>query len=85
MPTYDYHCGSCGSNFEVICKISEMDEPKTCRCGSHDTVRFIGGAPAMGDSVSLGVRRVDSGFKEVLQKIHSKTPGSKLAENSRYI
>jgi hypothetical protein len=24
----------------------------------------------------MGVKRIDNGFKEVLQKIHSKTPGS---------
>jgi hypothetical protein len=35
-------------------------------------------APALGDPVRLGVRKIDNGFKEVLQKIHSKTPGSAL-------
>jgi hypothetical protein len=39
---------------------------------------IISGAPMMMDPVRAGVRKVDNGFKEVLQKIHSRTPGSKL-------
>lgn len=86
MPTYDYECKGCGTKFDVICRIADMDVPKECpECHSNDTFRFIGGAPAFGDSVRLGITRPDQGFKEVLQKIHKNTPGSQLDKNSRYI
>lgn len=36
-------------------------------------------APSLGDPTKLtSTRKLDSGFKEVLQKIHEKTPGSEL-------
>jgi hypothetical protein len=35
-------------------------------------------APPLGDPVRLGIRKVDSGFKEVLQKIKRANPGSTL-------
>lgn len=36
------------------------------------------GAPAFADPVSIGVRKPDNGFKEVLQRIDTLTAGSQL-------
>jgi putative FmdB family regulatory protein len=85
MPTYDYRCKDCGNEFEVICKISEMDDKKVCpECSCEDTERFIGGAPSIGDPIRLGLRKVPDGFKDVLKKI-DKTPGSRLKSTSSFI
>ena len=42
------------------------------------------GMNALIDPVRLGIRRPDQGFKEVLQKIHEKTPGSQLNKTSSH-
>ena len=41
---------------------------------------LITGAPALGDSVRLGVTKPDGGFNEVLSKIHSNNYKSNLAD-----
>jgi putative FmdB family regulatory protein len=85
MPTYDYRCKDCTNEFEVVCKIAEMDLQRQCpECNSMETERFIGGAPAFGDPFRLGVKKLPSGFREVLKKI-DKTPGSRLKETSSFL
>lgn len=85
MPTYDKRC-ECGHEYTTICRIANMDEPTKCpECGSMFSERFLGGCPSMGDPQRLGVRRPDDGFKDVLRKIDSRTPGSVLKDNCRYI
>ena len=84
MPTYSYRC-KCGNEFDVLCKIAEMDDPKPCSaCGGTTNERFLSAAPSMGDSVRLGIRRPDAGFREVLSRIHEKTPGSTLNQNANF-
>lgn len=40
-------------------------------------------APTLGDPTKLtATKKVDGGFKEVLQKIHDRSPGSTLNETS---
>lgn len=40
-------------------------------------------SPSLGDPTKLtATRKMDSGFKEVLQKIHSRSPGSTLDQHS---
>ncbi len=46
-------------------------------CGSISLQLKIG-TPGVGDSVRLGVRTVDNGFREVLSKIHESQPKSNL-------
>ena len=46
---------------------------------------FISSAPPLMDPVAIGVRRTDQGFKEVLQGIHEKTPGSQLNKTTRQL
>lgn len=86
MPTYDYKCKDCNETFEVLCKIADMSLPRECKhCGSLNTERFLGGAPGLGDSVSLGMIKPPDGFRDVLKNIHDRTPGSTLKDNSRYL
>jgi hypothetical protein len=73
MPTYDFRNKETGYVFEKIMKIAEKEQYLLDNPNIEQT---IVSAPAFtGDHVVL---KKDSGFKEVLQKIHEKTPGSQL-------
>jgi putative FmdB family regulatory protein len=86
MPTYEYRCKDCETEFTKFCKISEREEQKECpECHSLNSEKYIGVAPSIGDAVRLGITKLDVGFKEVLQKIDRKTPGSKLKNNSKFL
>ena len=87
MPLYDYACKDCDETFEKTVKIAQMNDKQECpNCGSMDTEKFIGGAPALGDPIRLGIRKPDDGFKDVLRNIADRTPGgSSLRNNSSYI
>lgn len=75
MPTYDFRNKETGEVFEKHLKFAERDEYLK---NNPQIEPYFQAAPSLGDPVRLGVRRTDAGFKEVLQKIHSKTPGSQL-------
>lgn len=81
MPIYTYRCSSCGSEFDELHRIDDRNKPceNPCKeCGEHDTLSIKLQPVAMGDSVRLGIRSTDDGFKEVLSKV-SKTAGSNLS------
>lgn len=82
MPAYTYHCNNCSHDFEKILKIADRDLPIQEPCPSCNTEgqvhKTILGAPSLGDPVRLGIIKPDSGFKEVMQKIHAANPGSNL-------
>lgn len=75
MPTYDFRNKDTGEVFEKVMKIAEKEQYLK---DNPNLESYIGRAPGMADPVNLRVRKADNGFKEVLQKIHSKTPGSQL-------
>jgi hypothetical protein len=56
-------------------KISELDE---YRNQNPQLESLITGAPMLMDPMRAGVRKIDNGFKDVLQQIHARTPGSML-------
>lgn len=79
MPLYDFECTKCKTTFEVACKICEKDEPHPCPdCKSKKTQSVILTAPMIGDAFRMGINPKQKEFKEVLQKIHKRTPGSQL-------
>ncbi len=82
MPTYTYRCEKCSHDFESIRRIADMHLPTQQPCPSCQeqgtVIKTIVGAPAMGDAVRLGVRKVDNGFKEVLQRIGAANIHSNL-------
>lgn len=87
MPTYEYQCEKCEHYFTQYLSISRMKEPEgqPCpNCGEVAIKKVMFTAPALGDSVRLGIRRPDDGFKEVLQKVHAANPGSRINTDSRY-
>jgi hypothetical protein len=80
MPTYDFRDKTTGEVFERIMKIADKEQ---FLLDNPNIEQALLSAPAFtGDHVII---KKDSGFKEVLQKIHEKTPGSQLKHNSSQI
>jgi putative FmdB family regulatory protein len=71
MPLYDFKCSDCETVFDVLCKISERESQVCTSCGSKNYKAHHLGMAALGDPVRLGIRTVDSGFKEVLSRINA--------------
>ena len=82
MPLYDYSCSSCGKIFERQLTIARMDEPLEQECPNCGTSGFIN--KVIGSPKTIrDTPRLDNGFREVLSKIHERTPGSILKDNIR--
>lgn len=80
MPTYEFRNKETGEVTEVFMKMSAKDQ---YLLDNPHLEQVLTHAPAFtGDHVSI---KKDSGFKEVLQKIHEKTPGSQLNRISTQI
>lgn len=67
MPTYQYRCSACETEFTMRRKITEMDEPATCpECGQSGTRRQIsmfyatntGSSTAAASSPKTNVRHI---------------------------
>lgn len=78
MPTYVFRDKETGEQFEKIMKIAELDDFRK----DNPQLETVIHAPAFCDPVRVGARKMDTGFKEVLQRIHEKTPGSQLDKSS---
>lgn len=79
MPTYDFINTETGEVFEKLMKISERDQ--YLLDNPHIQPAFVS-APAIGDAVRLGVRKMDSGWKETLAKISERTVGGKALKGN---
>lgn len=82
MPLYDFRNKETGEVFEKMLSISAKEEYLK---ENPNIESVIVGTPPLIDPVRLGVRKTDQGFKEVLQRIHEKTPGSTLNQTARQI
>jgi len=79
MPTYVFRNKETGEQFEKIMKISELDNYRNENPQLETVIQSV----AFGDPTKLtSSRKFDTGFKEVLQRIHEKTPGSELNKSS---
>ena len=79
MPTYVFRNKETGEQFEQIMKISELDSFRA----ENPQLETVIQAVAFGDPTKMSTtRKFDSGFKEVLQKIHERSPGSELNKTS---
>jgi len=79
MPSYSFKCEDCNTIFDITCKISEMRNQHCLHCNSTNYSSFHH-AVQIGDSVRLGVKTIDGGFREVLSKIASNNYKSNLAD-----
>jgi hypothetical protein len=79
MPTYVFRNKETGEQFEKIMKISELDSFRAVNPQLETVIQAV----SFGDPTKLSsTRKFDSGFKEVLQKIHDRSPGSELNKTS---
>lgn len=77
MPTYSFRNKETGEIRDEIMRISARDQ---YLLDNPHLEQVITGAPAFaGDHITI---KKDTGFKEVLQRIHSLTPGSQLDKTS---
>jgi predicted nucleic acid-binding Zn ribbon protein len=74
MPTYSFKNTDTGEEFDKFMSISAREE----YLKDNPHIQQILTCAAICDPVRVGVTKRDSGFKEVLQKIHEKTAGSTL-------
>jgi hypothetical protein len=78
MPTYVFRDKTTNEQFERVMRISELDSFRE----QNPNLETVIQAPALtGDHVTA-TKKYDSGFKEVLQKIHKNAPGSQLHKTS---
>ena len=76
MPTYTFRDIETEEIYDKIMSWNSREE----YLKDNPNLEVIMGAPAMGDSVRLGIRRPDQGFNEVLSKIHAANYRSNLAD-----
>jgi hypothetical protein len=81
MPTYRFRNTETGEEIEKMMKIAELDIFRA----ENPHLQTIITAPMICDPVRVGARKMDTGFKEVLQRVHEKTPGSELNQLSSQI
>ena len=81
MPVYEYGCNECSHEFEEFKTMAEYDVPLSEPCPSCYKIgyitRLISGAEIC-DPVSLGVKKVPTGYNEVVKKIKKSYPGNTL-------
>lgn len=77
MPTYTFRDKNTGEVFDKLMKIADKEQFLS---DNPNFESIICGAPVMGDSVRLGIRKTDDGFKEVLSKINSANYKSNLKD-----
>jgi hypothetical protein len=79
MPTYVFRNKETGEQFEQVMRMSELDPFREANPELETVIQAV----AFGDPTKLSsTRKFDTGFKEVLQRIHEKTPGSQLEKSS---
>jgi len=81
MPLYDFKNKDTGEVFEKMMSISAKEEYLT----ANPNIESVLGANMLIDPVRLGIRKTDQGFKEVIQRILDKTPGSQLNRSAKQI
>jgi hypothetical protein len=80
MPTYSFRNRETGEIHDEIMRIASREQ---YLLDNPQLESIITSAPAFaGDHITL---KKDTGFKEVLQRIHSLTPGSELDKTSSQI
>ena len=74
MPLYEFIDTQTDEKFDKFMSIASRED----YLKQNPHIQPVLSAPPLVDPVSVGVRRTDQGFKEVLQRIDKLTPGSIL-------
>jgi predicted nucleic acid-binding Zn ribbon protein len=91
MPYYDFTCSVCGSTIELNKKIVERDETTNdmcTKCCNVGTLERSVSSALVGYSTTTSASsygKIPSGFKDVLNRIHERSPGSKLDKTSTFL
>tara|TARA_B110000503_G_C7163142_1_gene420603 strand:- start:2407 stop:2652 length:246 start_codon:yes stop_codon:yes gene_type:complete len=75
MPTYSFKDKETGDLTIRVMKMTELDDYK--KNNPNLDMVISGGAVCRSVNIGNGINK-DGGFKEVLQNIHNRTPGSVL-------
>lgn len=80
MPNYDYHCETCGKDFEINMPIAKRNEPINEECSRSDcSLKLSPSLPKIGyDSFNLSGRKPDNGFRDKLREIKRNHPGTNI-------
>lgn len=89
MPIYNFKCSSCDSDHDLMKKISARDdtaEDSCPECGKVGTLNRQVSTPLIGYSTHVnGSGKPPEGFREVLRRIHARSPGSKMDLTSSFL
>jgi hypothetical protein len=75
MPRYDFRVKGTEEVFEKTFTFKEYDDYLR---DNPNVERIHLDVVGIGDPVSLGIRKIDGGMKEVLQRIKAANPGSRM-------
>jgi len=82
MPTYNYHCSSCNTDWDQFLKISDRMNPviSPCpHCGIEEGVALMPQSPLIvsgrGDNI---MKHTDGWFKDKLKEIKKANPRSNI-------
>ena len=81
MPFYKFECKKCSHKFEEFQTISNIDLPlkEACpSCNKKGNINRLIYASQICDPVSVGVRKVPSGYNEVIKNIQKNHPANTI-------
>ncbi len=80
MPTYRVQNIETGKEFDIVKGIKEMD----LYMEEHPELKRLPVSTEIGDSIRLGIKKHGGDFKEVMETIHERAPGSTLKDSFRW-
>jgi hypothetical protein len=72
MPNYSFRNVVDGTEYELDLTMSEREQ--YLKDNKDTVIQIIARAPSLGDSVKLGIRKPDQGFRDVLREIKKAHP-----------
>lgn len=72
MPNYSFRNVVYGTEYELDLTMSEREQ--YLKDNKDTVIQIIARAPSLGDSVKLGIRKPDQGFRDVLREIKKAHP-----------
>lgn len=72
MPSYSFRNVITGIEFDLFLSMSDKD--KYLEENKDTIIQIITKAPSFGDTVSLGIKKPDQGFRDVLREIKKAHP-----------
>ena len=83
MPNYDFHCESCGHEFEENVPLVERDEVRACpKCGKKQVKRGVSAVKLSYTGFKDPISRAGSGWNDVLKGV-KKASGRKNTIRTR--